>query len=227
MGFDVHVAPDGEVASRLARENQYELIFMDIQMPNMNGLEATTEIRAAGVTSPIIAVTASALKQDMDKCYQAGMDDYLTKPFKKTDLEPLLEKWIGARSSQPDSEKHGEPEPTGSEDKEVFDWEEAVQTFMGEAQVVRELVVTYRQKAEADLTRARKSLESGDFEGLREAAHSIKGSSLNLSIRRLGGVAAALQDAATEKDAEKAGQLVKGAERAYQELVQALPRILG
>jgi signal transduction histidine kinase/CheY-like chemotaxis protein len=97
-GFAVDVAANGREAVRLAESNDYSLILMDLGMPEIDGLEATRMIRAQGITVPIIALTAHSYKEDIDKCREAGMDDFLAKPI----LEPLLFKkirtWIGDKT---------------------------------------------------------------------------------------------------------------------------------
>jgi CheY-like chemotaxis protein len=215
------VAPDGAVAARLAADNPYSLIFMDLQMPNMNGLEATEAIRAAGIDTPIIAVTASAVTEDKERCLKAGMNDFLAKPFKKRDLEPIVSRWI--------HEESGAGNPTPAEPGNgpvIFDWAEAVETFMGEEKVVRELLETYKTKAAEEMASIRQALDARDFERLREAAHALKGSSLNLSIGRVGDYAARLQDAARAQDLKRSTLIAGELEGAYQELLGRLPELV-
>ncbi len=94
LGHEVHIANNGVEAVKAVKSQSYDLIFMDVQMPEMNGYEATTSIRELGVNTPIIAVTASALKGEEEKCLDVGMNGFLVKPFKKKDLIPILEKWF-------------------------------------------------------------------------------------------------------------------------------------
>jgi CheY-like chemotaxis protein len=83
-----------------AAENCYDIILMDIQMPEMNGLDATKTIRQKGITTPIVAVTANALKEDRKLCMDAGCDAYLSKPIDKDNLEDVILKYIIPASSQ-------------------------------------------------------------------------------------------------------------------------------
>jgi CheY-like chemotaxis protein/HPt (histidine-containing phosphotransfer) domain-containing protein len=96
LGHEVHLAANGSEAVQAVKTQAYNIIFMDVQMPEMNGYEATEEIRRLGVKTPIVAVTASALKGEEAKSLEAGMDDFLVKPFKKKDLVPVMEKWMSA-----------------------------------------------------------------------------------------------------------------------------------
>jgi CheY-like chemotaxis protein len=94
LGFEVHLASDGQQAATLACSASYALIFMDCQMPILDGFAATVAIRRAGLSTPIIALTANALPGDRERCLAAGMNDYLTKPLKRDDLERTLTAWL-------------------------------------------------------------------------------------------------------------------------------------
>ena len=94
LGFEADLAENGKVAVELASEQQYDVILMDIQMPEIDGLEATRIIRQGLQIQPtIIAMTANAMKEDKDECLKAGMDDFLSKPVKLEELVNMLAKW--------------------------------------------------------------------------------------------------------------------------------------
>ncbi|NNL41720.1 MAG: response regulator, partial [Desulfobacterales bacterium] len=122
MGYNhTRIVPDGlEAVNQIKKNVHYDIIFMDIQMPNMGGLEATEEIRkweangspygeknqdanpsAQPEHIPIIALTANAMKGDREMCIEAGMDDYLTKPFKREDIQSMLSKWVSKTEMAP------------------------------------------------------------------------------------------------------------------------------
>ena len=99
IGYNADVAANGQEAIDALSKEEYDIVFMDCQMPVMDGYEATGEIRDTDSTVlnhriPIIALTANAMKGDREKCLDAGMDDYLTKPIKPDELTKVLEKWI-------------------------------------------------------------------------------------------------------------------------------------
>ena len=99
MGFDVHVAENGATALEMLNQERYDLIFMDCQMPVLDGYQATrrireTEQREASTRIPIVAMTAHAMAGDRDQCLRAGMDDYVSKPFKTEELKSILERWL-------------------------------------------------------------------------------------------------------------------------------------
>ncbi|TFG48863.1 MAG: CBS domain-containing protein [Candidatus Brocadiia bacterium] len=98
LGFEVEVVDDGEKAVNAVLSSSFDLIFMDIQMPNVNGYEATGKIREAGVQTPIIALTAHAMKGDDRKCLDAGCDDYLAKPVDRNKLLETIHRHVSVKT---------------------------------------------------------------------------------------------------------------------------------
>lgn len=98
LGLEVHVVSSGRDAVTVATRNSYDLILMDVRMPVIDGLKATEEIRASeeltGRHTPIVALTASAMPGDRERCIQAGMDDYLSLPFTQRELTEIIESWL-------------------------------------------------------------------------------------------------------------------------------------
>jgi CheY-like chemotaxis protein len=217
MGHTIDVAADGREAVSMTEKGQYDLIFMDIQMPNMNGFEATEEIRKSNTEVPIIAVTANAIKEEVERSRAIGMNDFLTKPFKKADLVPVLMKWgSGGRSETASHEISGEP----SDDATllIFDFDAAVETFMGDRDVVKNLLVSFIPRVEGDIRKMEESLNQGHFDSLRQTAHSIKGGSWNLEIKDLGNQAAELEKAARAQSSEAAASALEEVKRAFASL---------
>jgi CheY-like chemotaxis protein len=97
MGLQITLVEDGNEAIQQALTNPFDLIFMDIQMPHMNGYEATKELRKNGVTTPIVALTANAMRGDDQKCYEAGCDSYLTKPIDRNKLLEIIRHYLPAK----------------------------------------------------------------------------------------------------------------------------------
>ena len=98
MGHDLEMADDGNeaVAAVIAAEeadNQFDVVLMDCQMPNLDGYDATRQIRERGLDVPIVALTASAMGKDRERCFAAGMNDFVTKPINRDDLARALAKW--------------------------------------------------------------------------------------------------------------------------------------
>jgi two-component system, sensor histidine kinase and response regulator len=101
-GFDIDLVGDGREALEAHKAQPYDLILMDCQMPTMDGFEASRQIRSLDYHQPvIIAVTANALVGEREKCLDAGMDDYLSKPFQAEQLVAVVKKWMTARRNVP------------------------------------------------------------------------------------------------------------------------------
>ncbi len=191
-GYGVSLVPDGRQAVEAVQARNFDLVFMDLQMPNMNGLEAAAAIRELGVEIPIIAVTANALPEERQRCFSAGMNDYLSKPFKKKDLLPLLARHL--RPAEPEAEllELGQPEEAAP----PFDYQKAMATFLDDGAVVRQVLRTFVAKVEGQIRALRAAVEAGEVEEVCRVAHSIKGGAWNLEAVPLGNAARALEEAA-------------------------------
>jgi PAS domain S-box-containing protein len=197
LGHRVYLAGDGLQAIQAAEKASYDLIFMDIQMPNMNGYDATRKLREMGVQTPIIAVTASALQEEQKRALAAGMNHCLTKPFKKKDLVPVLEQWLPASESQAD--EAGDPV---RREEGVFDFGKAVEAFMGRDDVLRNVLAAFLDTAQKQIVRISTAMEEGDMNAVRQEAHSLKGGAWNLSAAFVGEAAGKLEEAAKAEDGE-------------------------
>ncbi len=180
IGYKSDTASNGLEAVQAVEKKHYDLIFMDCQMPVMNGYEATRKIREMSEDVPIIAVTASAIIGEYDKCMEVGMTDFLTKPFKKNDLLPLLNKWLKIDMEIKDQEV------SSFIKSEIFDYNDAVDTFMGDSEIVIDLLQSQMQKMGNQLNELESLSLEENFDTIREIGHSIKGSCRNLSMQMLG-----------------------------------------
>ena len=196
IGYNTTIASNGIEAFEAVKKDDFDLIFMDVHMPKMNGYEATMKIREYGVKVPIIAVTASAIKGEREKCLDSGMTDFLTKPFKKRDLIPVLNKWL--KNTEIVSEI--EDEIKNENNEPILNFQEALSAFMGKKDIVLKVIETFIPKVENQLTLMNELLEKKDFERLREEAHSIKGGSWNLYAVKLGNKAESLEKSSKEKE---------------------------
>ncbi len=106
LGYAIEVAENGAEAVEMVKRGRYDLVFMDVQMPVMDGFQATREIRGAGAdwsAVPIVAVTANAFQSEREKCISLGMDGYLTKPVDKDRLQEALRRWVRGANGGDDS----------------------------------------------------------------------------------------------------------------------------
>jgi CheY-like chemotaxis protein len=204
MGYSVYLASNGMEAVDQVRRERIDLVFMDVQMPEMNGYEAAGKIRELGYTIPIVAVTANALKGEKERCIEAGMNEYLTKPFKGKDLVPYLNKWLVTSEGEEPASLEELPQEETVPDREIFDFASAQESFMGKKDVVVRVVKAFRKKIEEQFESMGAALEGGDWKSLSIESHGIKGGSWNLQAKHLGDAAALLEKAAKEQDAKAA-----------------------
>ncbi|HHD56543.1 MAG TPA: response regulator, partial [Desulfobulbaceae bacterium] len=188
LGCRVTLAVNGNEAVRMAKEDDYDIILMDCQMPELDGYSATARIRtleqADGRKSiPIIALTAHVMSGDREHCLQAGMDDYLGKPLQQNQLEEMLKKWLPKDKQQqistPDREVRKKPyrEETDKRfDPTVFAKYRRIQQE-GQPDIVAEIIESYLKSAQPLVQEMRAALGGGDAESLWRSAHTMKSSS--------------------------------------------------
>jgi signal transduction histidine kinase/CheY-like chemotaxis protein len=198
-GHTVVVVNNGrEVLATLARES-FDVILMDIQMPEMDGFEATKAIRARehveGGHIPIIAMTAYAMHGDRERCLALGMDGYVAKPFQAQTLFEAL-----CRTSESVTRTLPTTEPPSQADL-IFDREEALARVEGDEQLLQELVELFLTDAPRYLTELRHTLTSGDAADLARIAHTIKGAVANLGAHVASSAALQLEQRAQSGDA--------------------------
>ncbi len=183
LGYAPDVANDGAKAVRSMSLVPYDIIFMDCQMPEMDGFEATAQIRAmegSNRHTTIIAMTANALQGDKEKCLAAGMDDYVSKPIRQSDLAAAIDRW-SARGEVVVSET---PRATSSSllvDEAIM---EDLQQLADDdnPDIVAQLVGMFLQDFPAGLERIKIAVSAGDPEMLRKTAHLLKGSCKQLGL---------------------------------------------
>ncbi|NLY00616.1 MAG: response regulator [Rhodopirellula sp.] len=172
-GHTVTVAANGREALALLQAQPFDLVFMDVQMPEMDGLEATAAIRtrekATGAHLPIIAMTAHAMKGDRERCLAAGMDEYIAKPFRAQHLFEVLESVLG--SSPAPAEPSQPPLPT----RNLPDRSELLRAVGGDEDLLKTLVEAVLEEAPRQMDAIRQALADGNSKALALAAHTLKG----------------------------------------------------
>jgi CheY-like chemotaxis protein len=186
LGWEADVANDGLEALDIVGHGNYSIILMDCQMPRMDGYEATGRIRAMqrnGSRVPIIALTAGAMPGDRERCLEAGMDDYLSKPIDVSRLDALMRQWA---------------RPVESAVVEVEGLDEAITAQLreirsGTGSILDEALNQFVIDAPARLDEVLSLADRSDWVGMSRAAHSLKGMSAAVGARRLADAADAVQ----------------------------------
>ncbi|MBF0461251.1 MAG: PAS domain S-box protein [Magnetococcales bacterium] len=200
MGLQVTVAGDGQQAIAALQREPFDLVLMDLHMPQMDGLEATRRIRreTAWRELPIIAMTAAALAQDRAEALAVGMNEHITKPIDLEQLADLLLAWLPHRTGSEAEEPvaTAKPaEPAGLPDHlPGFDWERGVATLGGDGRLWRRLVVRFAEdfaQAEAELAAC---VVRRDREAERQQVHRLRGVAGNLGALSLSAAAAMLEE---------------------------------
>ena len=228
-GCEVVLAVDGAEALAVLEKRRVDLVLMDVQMPVMDGLEATRRIRqdiAGGARIPIVGLTASALKEQVEACRAAGMDDVIAKPLERDRLEAMLERYapaVGTRTGRHVIRPPLERAVPGGGEITVPRFHEVT---AGDAVLARGLVETFEHGAVQAFGDLESALERGDFPTARRAAHTLVGSSANMGAVRLEAVAAAMEHAAIQQDAVTLRPLIPAARRRLEAALAELKALL-
>jgi CheY-like chemotaxis protein/HPt (histidine-containing phosphotransfer) domain-containing protein len=176
-GHSVTLARNGSEAVAISAGSPFDLILMDVQMPEMDGFEATTAIREregeTGQRIPIVAMTAYALKGDRERCLTAGMDGYVAKPIRAQELFAAIGKLYPA-ASEPGGEEMTRSEMTSS--VELVKWAEALEAVQGDRELLRTVVEAALEEIPQVLLAVRESIASQDGSRLHRSAHTLKSS---------------------------------------------------
>jgi two-component system sensor histidine kinase/response regulator len=211
VGVEVEIAENGREGLEMASADKYDGVLMDIQMPVMDGYEATREIRKkyASGQLPIIAMTANAMAGDREKALQCGMDDHVTKPIDPDRLYDAIRRWFHpqkARRSASSEQVESRTAETPAESDfpasvDGIDMESALQRLGGNEKLYRRILLKFREGHTDSVDQIYQALDTGDIETAHRIAHTMKGLAGNLG-------ADALQSAAENVDREfKAGDL--------------------
>jgi len=201
MGYTVTVTSNGREALEAVDRERFDLIFMDLQMPELNGLEATQAIRERQQDSSqfpncqppviIVAMTASAMVGDRDKCLASGMDDYVAKPIRPEDVRSALERWgTKVLSARQEVTAPSEPvtainQPMKKNQQPPVDMERLMEFSDGTPDSIRELILLYLDQTRKQLDQLAAAVKGGNASEMRRIAHSSAGASATCGMMPL------------------------------------------
>jgi CheY-like chemotaxis protein len=247
MGCSVVIALNGAVAVRRLAKEKFDLVLMDCEMPVLDGLQATMRIRefeamtagreGGGKRTPIVALTAHALADVRQKCMEAGMDDFLTKPFDETQMSKALHRWIGHLERAPAAEpadpvrraQPAESRPAREEspiDFAALDNVAAFKGATGEA-LFKRVVSRFTGTAPVLAASLREHYATSDAEALWRIAHNLKSSASALGANRLAGQAGEIELVAREHGVAAVKPLLAGLDRELAAALKSLSSMTG
>ncbi|RPJ82437.1 MAG: response regulator, partial [Deltaproteobacteria bacterium] len=229
-GIITDIAENGMVAIQKVKTNHYDAILMDVQMPEMDGIEATRHIRnKLGITDiPIIAMTAHAMHGDREKCLEAGMDDYVPKPIDRKELFAALRKNISGsnkknhrmvETEKPVSQENYPPNLPGLEIQEGL--KRLGVTWQGYKEILEQYCQVFQNFSEE----FRQVVDIKDFQTARLKAHSLKGAAGNISATTLSAAATDLENACIEENREQILDILKKTETAFSQVGESLEMV--
>ncbi len=233
QGHSVEVVENGQQALESYQSGKYDLILMDVEMPYMNGYEATRRIREKEKNTnqhvPIIALTARAIKGDREKCYAAGMDDYLPKPIRTRDLYESISRLFSVSSVNGDGEKVDQPESDdgrSDQQKIPFDRDALLGLVDGEWTMLEEMLKVFLEQAPGYINDIRNAVDSDDSALVRQKSHALKGVLATLQATPSFEIARRLEEMGESGNIDKAHDLLPKLEKMLNHLIEALQHLM-
>jgi CheY-like chemotaxis protein/HPt (histidine-containing phosphotransfer) domain-containing protein len=216
LGYRADVAPNGREALKALESARYDLILMDVQMPEMDGLEATLHIRekervSKGGRIPIIAMTAHALKGDRQKCLEAGMDGYLTKPIQQKDLAEMLAQW----AQKPKVSVPPEDPLPGEGVRAIFDHRALRQQIDDNRELLGELLATFLEDTPQRIQSLEEAISRRDVPAIRYQGHALKGTSGTMRASALQQISSQMEQAGERGDLARAREILEAIRRHF------------
>jgi PAS domain S-box-containing protein len=226
LGLGADAVSNGAEAVEALSRVAYDLVLMDVQMPEMDGFGATKAIRdpASAVLDhriPIVAMTAHAMQGDREKCLEAGMDDYLSKPIRPLALAEALERWLPKKKEfgRPKVEaEQAKPENGQGEDVAVWDRAGMMERLMDDDELARTIVAGFLEDVPRQIEALRDCLRTGDGPATERQCHTIKGASANVGGEALRTYAAGMERAAKARELGTVGECMAGLEAEFARL---------
>jgi PAS domain S-box-containing protein len=238
FGIQPDITANGEAAIKALETLPYDLVFMDCQMPTLDGYEATKQIRdinskVLDSTIPIVAMTANAMQGDREKCINAGMNDFISKPVESSKILQALQKWL-PKQVQDNASDDPETEVIVEQKKEsivhnsaiIFDDVAMKNRLMNNKNLIHKVIETFTCDMELQIRLLKTAIEAKDFVTTAAQAHKIKGASANVSGIALSALALSIEGACKAEELESLGKILPVIESQFILLKAAMAEIL-
>ncbi len=231
VGLSPVLVENGQQAVKHATRETFDLIFMDMQMPVMNGYDATQALRSQNISTPIVALTAHAMKGDEEKCRAAGCADYISKPVSPRKLNEVLNKYLEKISPEQktiETQQHNSWKneagagPIKAEDEEaIIDWQTLTSVCNNE-KLIDEIARIIAVSMPDDIKQLRAAMENEDYETVFLSAHRVKGATASLGATKISKLAGQLEKAGKKQDQESIESLITAVQTEVDKLLSLL-----
>jgi signal transduction histidine kinase/CheY-like chemotaxis protein/HPt (histidine-containing phosphotransfer) domain-containing protein len=229
-GYNVVLAETGKAVLEAVRQQAFDLVLMDVQMPEMDGLEATRAIRQSerrsGKHLKIIAMTANAMIGDKERCLQSGMDDYLSKPVLPGQLAAVLARWLPKNNGEPGTLNAAPTPPpiVSLSSAVIFDRKAMMGRLMNDEDLVEQVIEAFLDDIPGQIETLRRCLESSDARGVERQAHLLKGAAANVGGEALRALAFKMERNGKALDLPAVAANMDDLERQFLRLKEAMTK---
>ncbi len=234
MGHTVVVANNGREAIEKLAQEDFDIVLMDVQMPEMDGMAATAAVReseqGSGKHIPIVAMTAHAMKGDKERCLEGGMDEYISKPIRKKEVKRVLNVVVDRFLSVGPTEETGNEESSMSDsdatEAEVLDAEGLLDELDEDVELLEQMFEIFVRDSKERMPKIREAIEKGDCDTLNAEAHALKGGVGNFFARASFEAAYELEKMGSNGDSTGAEAVFARLERELERLREALEKLI-
>ena len=224
IGVGVYAVASAKEGIEALQRHDFSIVFMDCQMPDLDGYQATKLIRQAengtGRRIPIVAMTANAMKGDREKCLEAGMDEYLTKPIDTVKLKAVIKHCLLIEMQSGEELSNVIQDTESLMDSSVFDIDQLKGMFGDDEDTIKELLLSFVSSTPETLNQLKSAIVSNDLKKIKSCVHQLAGTSSSFGFKAFSITCRTLEQAANDDDHEKITET-------YEELLLAYERVCG
>ena len=229
LGYKADSARNGMEALDAMADKTYDIVFMDCQMPVMDGFKCTEEIRRREnqeKRTPIVAMTANAIKGVRERCLESGMDDYITKPVNPDDLARIIQLYGTENSFTEQTSIETEPvhQEQANTRETIFDEDDMLSRFGGDRELVKIVLDSFLEESPDVIKQLEEAVTTGDLEAVKSSSHALKGSSANVNAWLINRSAIAIEKSAKANDKTQLPSLFRDLEMEFEKFTKEISR---